>query len=149
MAYTTCTFWIKFFIFWFAISGLMTLLTQFCPSGYGGIQVQCLTINMFISVIICSPILFANQIYFAVCKGQKKTNQNVSLDNKSWIRENLEQIRSDYENKFIAVQNNEIIDYDSDLATLKERVQYFKSTYIQFINPREVSDVYDKLVKKK
>ena len=71
------------------------------------------------------------------------------MNNKKWLHENYEFLTKDYENKFVAVFNEDIIDSDANLATLRTRIQeQFKSlrnVYIEFINPKKMADYYEKL----
>jgi len=141
LAYTTCTFWIKFFTF-FGVAGFVAnIFTAICPS--------CVSTNMLLAGIICSPILFANQIY-RIIKREKSTYKSVSqVNNKKWLHENIDIFTNMYENMFVAVYNEEIIDNDANLATLRtrvqERIKSLKNVYIEFINPKKMADDLEKL----
>ena len=141
MAYTTCTFWIKFFIFLALVSLVAGLFGIICPS--------CIPSNTIIAGFICSPILFANQIY-KLTKKVKSVSRSVSqVNNKKWLHENYDILTNVYENMFVAVYNEEIIDGDTNLAPLRTRIQELimnqKNVYIEFINPKKMADEYEKL----
>ena len=133
MAYTTCTFWIKFFTF-FVVAGFVAML---------------LNTNMVIAWIICSPILFANQIYRLIKKERSEFKSVSQVNNKKWLHENYDVLTNEYENTFVAVYNKEIIDSDTNLTKLKTRIQeQIKSltkVYIEFISPKKMADYYEKL----
>jgi hypothetical protein len=142
LAYTTCFFWVKFFAFWLAISAISSLLNLFWP--------QLFAFNIFFAGIICSPILFANQIYYGVRK-TKGASVNVSqISNKQWLHENIAKVTPPYQNQFVAVFNGEIIDSHMNLAMLRARIQEqgskLRNVYIEFIKPKEEADGYEKLV---
>ena len=104
---------------------------------------------MLLAGIICSPILFANQIY-RIIKREKSTYKSVSqVNNKKWLHENIDIFTNMYENMFVAVYNEEIIDNDTNLATLRtrvqERIKSLKNVYIEFINPKKMADDLEKL----
>ncbi|MFX1391090.1 MAG: hypothetical protein ACFE9Z_13580 [Promethearchaeota archaeon] len=151
MAYTTCTFWIKFFTFWFVLSGVGYLMTVLlCPTGFlGGV---CVFISFFIAGVICSPILFANQIYFAITKKQKSSQSANHEMNKTWLNQNYNYIENQYVNQFVAIYNHQIIDSDKDLNLLKERIMLKQinpnKVYIQFIKSKEEKDSYNKIGRK-
>jgi hypothetical protein len=151
MAYTTCTFWIKFFLFWGITAGIGTLLmTIMCPPGVLG--TPCGTIIFILTGLIHSPILFANQIYNKLIKKQffgKKVDQ---ITNKAWLEENFDFIGKQYVNQFVAIRDLQIIDSDENLNLLKERIKQrrinLNKVYIQFIKSKEEKDFYDKIGRK-
>jgi hypothetical protein len=141
MASTTCFFWVKFFAFWGATSLIASLFNFLWP--------YMIVTNTILAGVICSPILFCNQIYKAVIKKQA-TSINVSqVGDKQWLHENYSVYTVAYQNQFVAVYNREIIDKDPNLAMLRARVQEkgynLRNVYIEFINPKEMEDKYDKL----
>ena len=142
MAYTTCFFWVKFFGFWLAAGAISSLLNFFFPYSIFS--------NVFFAGLICSPILFSNQIYYKVKKTQR-TSVNVSqVNNKQWLHENIEDVTLEYENQFVAVYNGEIIDSHMNLAMLRSRLREkgvnLRNVYIEFIKPKVEADGYEKLV---
>ncbi|MFX0021218.1 MAG: hypothetical protein ACFE9S_02760 [Candidatus Hermodarchaeota archaeon] len=151
MAYTTCTFWIKFFAFWFVLSGVGSLMTVLiCPTGFLG--TGCAFVSFFIAGVICSPILFANQIYFAITKKQKSSKYASHEMNKTWLNQNYDYIENQYVNHFVAIHDLQIIDSDKDLNILKERIKHKQlnpnKVYIQFIKSKEEKESYDKIGRK-
>lgn len=141
MASTTCFFWVKFFAFVGATGLIQALFNLFWPYG--------VFTNTILAGIICSPILFCNQIYRAVIKSQA-TSVNVSkISNKQWLHDNIAGFMLVYQNQFVAVHNQEIIDSDTNLAMLRARVQQqglnLKKVYIEFIKSKELADEYEQL----
>ena len=130
MAYTTCTFWIKFFTF-LAVAGFVGMLFN----------------NVIIGWIISSPILFANQIYRLFKKERSEFKSVSQVNNKKWLHENYDVFTNEFENMFVAVYNKEIIGSDTNLATLKTRIQEqiksLRNVYIEFINPKNKADYYE------
>jgi len=141
MADTTCFFWIKFFTFWFVVSGLASLLTiLFCPTDIS-ISGGCIAINAIISGIICSPILFANQIYHGVINKQHSGKKVKKELDKTWLEQNYETIEQQYMNHYVAIYHKEIIDCDKDINVLRERIKGRQlnpyAVFIEFIGPKE------------
>lgn len=94
--------------------------------------------------IICSPILFINQLY-KVIKKEKILTKSASYNlQKQWLKDNIDFIRNQYKNNYIAILDNEIIEYDSELNNLKEKLAIrnlsAKKVYIQYINPKKISE---------
>jgi len=141
LAYTTCTFWIKFLTFLGVVGLVSSLFNVVCPS--------CISTNTILAGVICSPILFANQIYSLIKKEKSSSKSFSQVSNKKWLHENYDAFTNVYENMFIAVYNREIIDSDTNLAILKTRIQEqiksLKSVYIEFINPKKIADDLDRL----
>ena len=151
MAYTTCTFWIKVFMFWFVLAGIGSLMTiLICPGGF--MSDGCPFISYVIAGFICSPILFANQIYHNIKEKQTAGKQASYEMNKTWLKKNYSVIRKQYINQFIAIFDLQIIDSDKNLNLLKERIKFKslnpKSVYFQFISTKEEKDSYDKIGRK-
>lgn len=64
-----------------------------------------------------------------------------SLKNLKWIQDNLDKLREEYGNKYIAVLNEEIIDLDDRLDILRERLKYKEETdavVVEYITPNKV-----------
>lgn len=104
---------------------------------------------MVLAGFICSPILFCNQIYKAVKKTQATTVNVSQTSNKQWLHDNIAGFTVVYQNQFVAVHNQEIIDSDSNLAMLRARIQEqglnLKNVYIEFIKSKQLADEYEQL----
>jgi len=139
LAYTTCTFWIKFFAYLAITSSIAAILVDIYQLGNPiGLRVY------LIVGIICSPILFINQIYKVIKKEKIIVKSASYKSQKYWLKENIDFIRKQYKNYFIAILDNQIIEYDSDLNKLKEKLTLrnlsIKKVYIQYINPKKISE---------
>lgn len=140
MADTTCFFWIKFFGFWLAMSGLSSLfILGFC-GGFSYTAGGCITISTILAGIICLPILFANQIYFGVINKQHSGKSVKKELDTNWLKENYDDVQSQYMNHYVAIYHKEIIDSDTDLNTLKERLKGLQinplAISIEFVGPK-------------
>jgi len=139
LAITTCKFWIKFFAYCAITSTIGAILIDIFQLDY--------PISLIVYIIvgfICSPILFIDQIY-KVIKKEDTLRKSISYKSqKQWLKENMDFIRNQYKNNFIAVLDNQIIEYDSDLNKLKEKLIIrnlsIKKVYIQYINPKQISE---------
>lgn len=141
MASTTCFFWVKFFAFWGATGLIAALFNLFWP--------YTIFTNTILAGIICSPILFCNQIYKAVKKSQATSVNVTKTSDKQWLHDNIAGFTLVYQNQFVAVHNQEIIDSDTNLAMLRARIQQqglnLKNVYIEFIKSKELADEYEQL----
>lgn len=66
---------------------------------------------------------------------EKKITENAKkqMENKKWLDNNYERLKEKYNNKYIAVENKEIIDSDDDLHCLIERLKISKKDIDQII----------------
>ena len=83
---------------------------------------SCYLFNGFLAYIIAFFIIFTDLILRNYRKGATKIRRNVQLLCKAWLHENYDLIRTEYEEKFVAVRKNEIIDSDVNLSHLKKRL---------------------------
>ena len=66
---------------------------------------------------------------------EKKITENAKkqLENKKWLDETYDKLKEKYNNKYIAVENKEIIDSDEDLHCLIERLKKIKKDIDQIL----------------
>ncbi len=63
---------------------------------------------------------------------QEQTNE------LEWLSKNLERIRSNYANKWIAIDRNRIVTYASDLPSLMRQITQIDKPFITFIPEEQV-----------
>lgn len=145
----TLFFWLKFIIYISAVMGLTYILNLYCP--YESYD-MCTRNNMTLSFLICSPILVCNQIYRLIRRKTLITRTKEHKLSKSWVRENVNNLREVYENKFVGIHNGQVIDSDEDLNALKKRLRDesipLKKIRFEFIHPKEDQDELDNFTNK-
>jgi hypothetical protein len=89
--------------------------------------------------------LFANQIYRLLRKEKAISFLNSKNSDNQWLLQNIDTLRRNYENQFVAIHNNQVIASNPDLNALKfsieEKNLNSKNVFIQFINPKQKADL--------
>lgn len=62
--------------------------------------------------------------------------------NQSWFMENFKSILKEHKDKFVAVWHQRVLDADSDLATLRDRVNQktkgAKGIYVEYVTDKPI-----------
>lgn len=104
--------------------------------------------QIFLIGLIFSPILYLDNLILYVRKKHRHTPRKTRASNKAWLAQNINWIRENFENQFVALYNSDIIDNDENLQILKDRIRLrelkLKKVYFHFVKSKEQAKLYKK-----